>query len=69
MILDMAKTTAWGYGRIVGELRKLQICISRASDSCVFQICRVSPQFPAPPLVGGIILHSLLSQVLSPLLF
>ena len=45
LILDMAKATSWGYGRILGELKKLRI---RVSSATVARILRENGFEPGP---------------------
>jgi putative transposase len=37
LIVEIAKSTGWGYGRIVGELKKLRICVSSATVARVLR--------------------------------
>jgi len=45
LIVDMAKSTGWGYGRIVGERKKLRI---RASTCTVARVLRENGFDPGP---------------------
>ena len=45
LILDMAHATGWGYGRIIGELKKLRI---RMSSTTVARILRENGFDPGP---------------------
>jgi putative transposase len=45
LIVDMAKSTGWGYGRIVGELKKLRI---RVSSCTVARVLRENGFDPGP---------------------
>jgi putative transposase len=37
LIIDMAEDTGWGYGQILGELKKLRISVSRTTVSRILQ--------------------------------
>ena len=37
LVIEMAKNTGWGYGRIIGELKKLRIRVSQATVSRILQ--------------------------------